>query len=54
MLRSTPIAAINTTIAVLPELINGSGTPVGGMLPVTTAMLISTCVAIIATMPVAK
>ena len=42
MLRSIPIADIKTTSDVLPAEINGSGTPVGGMLAETTAMLMRT------------
>ena len=32
-LRTTPIADINTTNEVLPALMNGSGSPVGGIEP---------------------
>jgi len=37
MFIKIPIAAINTTKAVLPADINGRGTPVGGILPHTTS-----------------
>ena len=33
MLRTIPIALINTISELEPAEINGSGTPVGGMLP---------------------
>jgi len=33
MLSTTPIALINTTKLVEPALINGSGSPVGGIEP---------------------
>jgi len=36
MLFKIPIALINTTKLVLPALINGSGTPVGGIEQDTT------------------
>jgi hypothetical protein len=39
--NSMPTAPINTIKLVPPALINGSGMPVGGMLPVTTAILIN-------------
>ncbi len=42
---------INTIMPELPLLINGNGNPVGGILPVTTAILTETCIAIIAAMP---
>ena len=45
---------MNTTSAVPPALINGRGTPVGGILPLTTAILIKTWLAIIVVIPVAK
>jgi len=32
----------------------GSGNPVGGIEPVTTAIFINTCIAIIAAIPLAK
>ena len=53
MLCNTPIEAINTTNAVPPLDMNGSGTPVGGILPVTTAILIKTWLAITVVIPVA-
>ena len=37
-----PISARNMVSELPPELINGSGNPVGGMLPVTTRTLIMT------------
>ena len=49
-----PIALIKTTSEVLPAEMNGSGSPVGGMEPVTTAMFMITCTAIIVVMPVAR
>ncbi len=36
MFRHTPIAAIKTATLVPPEEMNGSGSPVGGIEPVTT------------------
>lgn len=41
-LITTPIADINTNNDVDPALINGSGSPVGGIEPVTTAMFNNT------------
>lgn len=52
--KQTPIALIKTIKDVLPALINGSGNPVGGILPVTTAMFINTCTAITVATPVTK
>lgn len=48
---TTPIADINTRSDVLPALINGSGSPVGGIEPVTTAIFSITCILIIAPIP---
>jgi len=45
---------MNTIKLLEPALINGSGKPVGGIEPVTTAILISTCMAIMAAIPPAK
>ena len=39
MFSKMPIADINTTSEVEPALIKGSGKPVGGIEPVTTAIL---------------
>lgn len=50
-LITTPIALMNTSKLVEPALINGSGSPVGGIEPETTAMFKITCMAIIAPMP---
>ena len=36
MLRTTPMADINTTSEVLPAEMNGNGSPVGGIEPVMT------------------
>ena len=36
-----PIDAIVMTSEVLPELISGSGSPVGGMVPLTTSAFIT-------------
>ena len=52
--NTTPIALIKTSSEVEPAEINGKGKPVGGIEPVTTAMLISVWIAIIADIPVAK
>ena len=48
-----PIDAMNMISDVLPALINGSTTPVGGTHPVATPMLMKTCMAISAVKPVA-
>ena len=48
---TAPRKAIND---VLPALINGKGKPVGGIEPVTTAMLISVWTPINAVIPVAR
>ena len=53
-MSTTPIAAIKTTNEVEPADISGSGTPVGGIDPVTTARFINTCVAIILPIPTAR
>lgn len=37
--------------AVLPELMSGSGSPVGGMEPETTSALMTTCIAYTRVMP---
>jgi len=36
MFSTTPIALMKTTRLVLPALMNGNGSPVGGIEPVTT------------------
>lgn len=54
MLRTMPMALIKTTSEVEPAEIKGSGSPVGGILPVTTATLIKNCAAITVAMPEAK
>ena len=54
MLRSTPIALINTISELEPALMNGSGSPVGGTLAVTTAIFINVWIAIIEVIPVAR
>ena len=54
MFNKMPMLAINTTKLVLPLLTNGNGTPVGGMLALTTAMFISAWLAITAVIPVAS
>ena len=51
MFKTTPIADIKTSKLVEPAEINGNGKPVGGIEPVTTAMLSITWIAIIAPMP---
>ena len=51
MFSTTPIADIKTTSEVLPAEINGSGNPVGGIEPDTTAILSITCVAIMQAIP---
>ena len=53
-LYSTPIAAMVNTSEVLPALMRGNGMPVGGMLPLTTRALTSTCTAYEAEMPAAS
>lgn len=54
MLSKIPTALINTTRAVPPLEMNGSGTPVGGIEPVTTAIFINTWLAIMVVIPVAR
>ena len=54
MFISIPIAPINTISDVPPAEINGSGIPVGGIEPVTTAMLIISFAEISAVIHVAK
>ena len=54
MLRTTPIADIKTTNEVLPALMNGSGSPVGGIRPVTTQKLRIDWIAMIEVMPAAR
>ena len=49
-----PTPPIKTINELEPELINGKGSPVGGMEPVTTAILTKTCMAIIAAIPDAR
>ena len=49
-----PMADIKTTSEVEPALMNGSGKPVGGMEPVTTAILRRVWMAITAVMPDAR
>ena len=53
-LHNIPIPIKNTLTLVPPADINGSGIPVGGIVPVTTATFIAVCTAIIAVIPVAK
>ena len=48
---ATPTPAINTMTDVPPLEINGSGSPVGGMLPVTTAMFKRSCTPITSATP---
>ena len=50
-LTTTPIADIKTNRDVDPALMKGSGSPVGGIDPVTTAMFNITWILIIAPMP---
>ena len=45
---------MNTISDVLPALMNGSDTPVGGTLPVTTPILINAWIAMSAVTPVAR
>ena len=47
----TPIPPQNTIRELDPALTKGNGMPVGGILPVTTAIFISTCTPISAAMP---
>jgi hypothetical protein len=54
MFSKIPIALIKTTIDVDPAEINGSGSPVGGMSPVTTATFSIVWTPIIAVMPLAR
>ena len=54
MLNSTPIAAMVKMRDVLPALMSGSGSPVGGMEPLTTSALTSVCTAIAAVIPPAS
>lgn len=49
-----PTELIKTISDVLPALKKGKGKPVGGMLPVTTAMLINTCTEITTATPQTK
>ena len=51
---NTPALAINTTSELPPLLINGSGKPVGGIVPVTTAILSKVCIAMTQLMPADK
>lgn len=53
-LRQMPTADINTTRDVEPDEMNGSGRPVGGIEPVTTATLMSVCTAMTAATPIHK
>ena len=48
------MAERKTTREVEPKEINGNGSPVGGMEPVTTAMLSRVWIAITAVMPEAR
>ena len=48
------MALKNAIRLVEPAEINGSGRPVGGMEPVTTAILINVCIPIKAVMPDAR
>ena len=52
--KQIPIALMNTISDVLPALINGSGRPVGGILPVTTAMFKIVCTAITLATPATR
>ena len=47
-----PMTNIKATKDVPPALTKGKGTPVGGIVPVTTAKLTTVCTAIIETSPV--
>ena len=51
ILYSTPMAAIVKIKEVFPELISGRGKPVGGIAPLTTSALMTTCIAYTAVMP---
>ena len=52
--RRTPIPIIFNTKEEPPALIKGRGTPVTGIEPVTTAMFMMACIAIIEVIPTAK
>lgn len=54
MLRHIPMPAINTITEVPPLEINGRGSPVGGIDPVTTAILRRVCTPIIKATPQAS
>ena len=51
MFKTTPIALMKTTKLVLPAEMNGSGSPVGGIEPLTTAMFRIVWILIIAAIP---
>ena len=54
MFKHIPTPAINIITLVPPELIKGRGKPVGGIQPVTTAILRSVCTPIINAIPQAR